>query len=94
MNMSVLCYGVRLEIAPGVTVPVESCSTADLAAAHALRGRKERLLAECGRMVHDAARYNLPISPELRERITLWDGDLNEIQQLRDELENALLQAA
>mgnify|MGYP003622927669 CR=1 FL=1 len=92
--MSVLCYACALEIAPGITVPIGACTVDDLAAAHALQERKETVLAEVARLVADAARYDLPISDELRERLALFAGGLDELLALRCELEETLLQPA
>jgi hypothetical protein len=94
VNVSVLCYGVQLEIAPGVTVPLERCNAADLAAARMLEARKTALYAHVEMLVAEAARYGLPIDPELRERIALWDGDFDLLQVLQGELESTLLQPA
>lgn len=89
--MSVLAYGCMIEIEPGITIPIESCSTGDLARARTLEVRKEHVREELARLVADAIVYDLPIPLVLREQVSLWDGNLLEGERLRDELRDALL---
>ena len=76
-------------------MPLTACTpSADLAAAHDLEVRKAGLYAQVQLLVAGAAKHDMPVPDELRERTSLWAGDLIELEALRYELENALLAPA
>lgn len=92
--MSVLTYAVGIETSPDVRVPLATCTPADLAAAHALETRKIALHAQVELLLAGAAKHDLDVPDALRERISLWTGDLIELEALRYQLEGALLTPA
>lgn len=89
--MSVLTYALLLEIEPGVLRPAIACNAEDMARAHALEVRKVGLYAQVELLIADAARYGLPIPPEVRERASECRGNLRLLEAVRAELEDALL---
>jgi hypothetical protein len=88
--MSVLTYACKIETEPGVTVPLERCSVADLTAARVLEARKVGLYTQVTLMLADAARHDLHVPDELRERAARCRGDLRELEGVCVELEDAL----
>jgi hypothetical protein len=92
--VSVLTYGVLIEVAPGVLRPAVACTASDLTAAHALEVRKVALYAQVELLVADATRWIIPLSDELRERAVESRGDLRTLESVRLELEGVLLQPA
>lgn len=90
--MSVLTYGVLIEVEPGLLRPAIACTAADLTAAHALEVRKVALYAQVELLVADATRWNITLSDELRERAVESRGDLRALEQVRVDLESVLLQ--
>jgi hypothetical protein len=88
--MSVLTYACRIEIEPGITVPVERCSAEHLARAHALQARREGLLVEVRHLIEEAARYDLTIPDELREALALWSDDVPALEELVGALTDCL----
>lgn len=92
--MPVLTYGCQIEVAPGVTVPAETITPLDLTRARALEARRGRLRGDLAGLIADAIRYNIPLTPELREAVAEWTGDILDGERLRDELREQLLQPA
>lgn len=92
--MSVLTYGVLVEVAPGVHRPAIVCTPGDLCAARALEARKAALYTQVELLVANAAAYDLPIPEQLRERASGCRGDLRELEAVRLALEDALLHPA
>lgn len=90
--MSVLTYAVQIEVAPGVTVSAENISPIDWARARALEARRERLRDDLAGLIADAILYNTPLTPELREAVAEWTGDVLDGERLRDRLREQLLQ--
>jgi hypothetical protein len=92
--MPVLTYACAIETAPGVTVPMASCTALDLARARSLTSRRETLRCELAELISDAIRYDVDLPIQLREAIGEWDGDVLDGERLRDLLRDALLQPA
>jgi hypothetical protein len=100
-DLRVVCYKGRVvayattpgkvEVAPGVLQRLDRCAVGDLAAARAVQVQKVGLRTEAELLLADAARHDLPIAQDLRDRLALWCDDLPGIRVLVDELRAALL---
>jgi hypothetical protein len=91
MLSGVYNYGVLVEVEPGVHRPTMACTAEDLTRAHALEVRKAALYAQIELLVAAAAKHDLSIPPELRERASGCRGDLRLSEEVRAELEDCLL---
>lgn len=89
--MSTLAYACAVEIAPGVHVPLEKCSTDDLACARLLEARKEGVLVEVRNLISEASQHDRPIPDSLREQASLWADDLDELEKIRSALLDCLV---
>jgi hypothetical protein len=88
--VSVLTYGVLIEVEPGLTRPAIACTPDDLARARALEALRGTIRHDLATLVADAIRYDLDIPAELRERVALWTGGITDGEQLAQELRDAL----
>jgi hypothetical protein len=89
--MPVLSYGCAVEVSPGVHVPLEKCSTDDLACARLLEARKEGVLVEVANLIAEASQHDLSIPDSLREQAALWTDDLDELETIRAALLDCLV---
>lgn len=92
--MTVLSYGVLIEVAPGVTRPAIACNANDLARARALEALRGTIRHELAGLIADAIRWDLEIHPLLRERVSRWSGGISDGEELVSELRGALLASA
>lgn len=83
-----------VEIEPGIQRRLDRCTVNHLAAARQIETRKAELRAEAEMLLADAARHDILVGEELRERLSLWATDLPTILLLVEELRGALLQPA
>jgi hypothetical protein len=88
--MTVLSYGLLIEIEPGVTRPAVLCDSDDLARARALEALRGTIRNELAGLISDAIRWDLDIPPLLRERVSRWTGGVSDGEQLLAELREAL----
>jgi hypothetical protein len=88
--MSVLTYGVLVEVEPGVTRPAIACTPDDLARARALEALRGTIRQDLATLVASAMRWDLEIDPLLRERVSRWTGGISDGEQLVQELRDAL----
>jgi hypothetical protein len=84
----------KVEVAAGVLQRLDRCAVSDLTAARQIETRKARLRTEAEMLLSDAARHDIPIGEDLRERLALWAEDLPTIAVLVDELRLVVLQPA
>jgi hypothetical protein len=91
--MSVLTYGLLIEVEPGVTRPAILCNSEDLARARALEALRGTIRQELADLVASAMRWDLEIPAELRECVSRWTGGIGDGEQLVQELRDALFAA-
>jgi hypothetical protein len=84
----------KVEVAAGVLQRLDRCAVNDLIAARQIETQKVGLRAEAELLLADAARHDLVIPQDLRDRLALWCEDLPGIQTLVGELQDALLATA
>jgi hypothetical protein len=92
--MTVLSYGVLIEVEPGVTRPAIACNAGDLARARALEALRGTIRQQLATLVASAMRWDREIPAELRARISRWTGGISDGEELVQELRDALFVGA